>query len=86
MGNKSITIESTQTKGNASISAFGIQGKIITVNGKRALKAHYIAPESVSLLFDENGPILWLIQSDRSGYKIVRAYDLTAHYDKVAMM
>lgn len=83
MDSKSKTIESTQAKGNASISDFYVKGKITTIKNKNALKRHYIAPESVSLLFDEKEPIIWLVQSDKSGYKMVRAYDLRMHYDKV---
>lgn len=84
MDSKSKAIEFTQTKGNASISGFYVKGKITTIKNKNALKAHYIAPESVSLLFDEKEPIIWLVQSDKSGYKMVRTYDLRTHYDKVA--
>ena len=76
MDSKSKTIESTQAKGNASISDFYVKGKITTIKNKNALKRHYIAPESVLLIADELSPIIWLVQTDTAGYRLTRSYDL----------
>ena len=55
---------------------YGSPTQIIRVNGENGARAFQMAPNSSSLLLDENNPILWLCQTDGAGYKSVTPYKI----------
>lgn len=54
--------------------------ELIKVNGEAGAKNFRMAPNSTALLLDETAPIVWLAQTDGTGYLTVTPYDITPHY------
>lgn len=52
---------------------------IITVNGEAGAKNFKMAPNSKAALIDETAPIIWLAQTDGTGYLTVTPYDIVPH-------
>lgn len=53
--------------------------EIIRVNGEAGAKNFRMAPNSNALLLDDTAAIVWLAQSDGTGYMTVTPYDITPH-------
>lgn len=53
--------------------------EIIKVNGEAGARNFRMLPNSNALLLDETAPIVWLAQSDGTGYMTVTPYDLSPH-------
>lgn len=53
--------------------------EIIKVNGEAGARNFRMLPNSNALLLDETAPIVWLAQSDGTGYMTVTPYDLSLH-------
>ena len=53
--------------------------EIIQVNGEAGAQNFKMAPNSTALLLDKTGPIVWLAQTDGTGYLTVTPYDITLH-------
>ena len=50
---------------------------IIRVKGQNGAEAFQMAPNSKTLLLDENDPLVWFVQTDGAGYKTVTPYSIT---------
>ena len=53
--------------------------ELIKVNGEAGARNFRMAPNSQALLLDETAPIIWLAQTDGTGYLTVAPYDITPH-------
>ena len=53
--------------------------EIIKVNGEAGARNFKMAPNSTALLWDENEPIVWFVQTDGAGYCAVTPYDISIH-------
>lgn len=52
---------------------------IIQVNGEAGARNFRMAPNSTALLLDKTASIIWLAQTDGTGYLTVTPYDITPH-------
>lgn len=52
---------------------------IIQVNGEAGAQNFRMAPNSTALLLDKTASIVWLAQTDGTGYLTVTPYDITPH-------
>ena len=50
---------------------------IIRVKGQNGAEAFQMAPNSKTLLLDENDPLVWFVQTDGAGYKTITPYTIT---------
>lgn len=56
---------------------------VLTVNGRQGAVglAGQMYPDSKAIALDTMGDIMWLIQTDSSGYPSVQAFDLAPHVE-----
>lgn len=52
---------------------------IIQVNGEAGARNFRMAPNSTALLLDKTASIIWLAQTDGTGYLTVTPYDIAPH-------
>lgn len=50
--------------------------QIVRVNGMGGAQAFQMMPNSSALLLDENGPLLYLAQTDGAGYKTITTFKI----------
>lgn len=61
-----------------------LRSEVIRVNGENGARAFQMAPNSSTLLLDENAPLVWLAQTDGAGYKTVTPYSITPYQPEPA--
>ena len=53
--------------------------EIIRVRGEEGAKSFKMAPNSSTILADETGALIWVVQTDGAGYLTATPYDITLH-------
>ena len=64
---------------NANYMPPAPQYELIKVNGEAGARNFRMAPNSQALLLDETAAIVWLAQTDGTGYLTVTPYDIFPH-------
>lgn len=64
---------------NFYMPSFPQRYEIIRVNGEAGARNFRMAPNSNALLLDDTGAIVWLAQTDGTGYLTVTPFDLVPH-------
>lgn len=56
--------------------------EIIRVHGEEGAKSFRMAPNSSTILADDSGALIWVVQTDGAGYLTATPYDVIPHQVK----